>query len=55
MCYKIGNAKVANLEEDLNLRPGVYNMALSIFFIGYIVGKNKMGTLKSIDCNLLSS
>ncbi|KAF9354938.1 hypothetical protein BGX26_007190 [Mortierella sp. AD094] len=35
----IGNAKVANLEEDLNLRSGVYNVALSVFFIGYIIGE----------------
>ncbi|KAF8939303.1 major facilitator superfamily domain-containing protein [Dissophora ornata] len=35
----IGNAKVANLETDLNLKPGVYNLALSIFFIGYVLGE----------------
>ncbi|KAG9069229.1 hypothetical protein KI688_010126 [Linnemannia hyalina] len=31
----IGNAKVAGLEEDLNLSPSEYSWALSIFFIGY--------------------
>ncbi|KAF9110197.1 hypothetical protein BGX27_006663 [Mortierella sp. AM989] len=35
----IGNAKVANLEEDLNLESGAYNAALSIFFVGYILGE----------------
>ncbi|KAF9171907.1 hypothetical protein BGX20_006704, partial [Mortierella sp. AD010] len=33
----IGNAKVANLGEDLNLHSGVYNVALSVFFVGYII------------------
>lgn len=47
-----GNAKVANLEEDLDLRPGIYNTALSIFFVGYVIGKSEMGTAKSIKCNL---
>ncbi|KAF9332791.1 hypothetical protein BG006_004324 [Podila minutissima] len=56
----IGNTKVANLEEDLNLRPGVYNMALSIFFVGYIVGEipanimlKKMGPRKWITIVML--
>ncbi|KAG0288679.1 hypothetical protein BGZ98_004173 [Dissophora globulifera] len=35
----IGNAKVANLEQDLNLKPGAYNLALSIFFAGYVLGE----------------
>ncbi|CAO3563423.1 unnamed protein product [Mortierella alpina] len=35
----IGNAKVANLEEDLKLQPGVYHLACSIFYIGYIMGE----------------
>ncbi|KAF9435583.1 hypothetical protein BGZ76_005957 [Entomortierella beljakovae] len=35
----IGNAKVASLEESLGLRPGVYNTALSIFFLGYVIGE----------------
>ncbi|KAF9377253.1 hypothetical protein CPB97_010313 [Podila verticillata] len=35
----IGNAKVFNLEEDLQLRPGIYNTALSIFFVGYVIGE----------------
>ncbi|KAF9137234.1 hypothetical protein BGX30_010435 [Mortierella sp. GBA39] len=35
----IGNAKVAGLEEDLNLNPSEYSWALSIFFIGYIIAE----------------
>ncbi|KAF9359713.1 hypothetical protein BGX34_008200 [Mortierella sp. NVP85] len=35
----IGNAKVANLEEDIQLRPDVYNLALSIFYVGYVLEK----------------
>ncbi|KAG0010208.1 hypothetical protein BGZ80_001674, partial [Entomortierella chlamydospora] len=35
----IGNAKVANLGEDLKLHSGVYNVALSVFFVGYIIGE----------------
>ncbi|KAG0310546.1 hypothetical protein BGZ99_000306 [Dissophora globulifera] len=35
----IGNAKVANLEQDLSLKPGAYNLALSIFFAGYVLGE----------------
>ncbi|KAG9324802.1 hypothetical protein KVV02_004675 [Mortierella alpina] len=35
----IGNAKVANLEADLELQPGVYHLACSIFYIGYIMGE----------------
>ncbi|KAF9430432.1 hypothetical protein BGZ94_006909 [Podila epigama] len=35
----IGNAKIANLEEDLNLAPGIYNTALSIFYVGYVIGE----------------
>ncbi|KAF9932844.1 hypothetical protein FBU30_007175 [Linnemannia zychae] len=35
----IGNAKVAGLEEDLNLRPGEFNIALSIFYVGYVIGE----------------
>ncbi|KAG9324801.1 hypothetical protein KVV02_004674 [Mortierella alpina] len=33
-----GNAKIAGLETDLNLNSGLYNMAGSIFYIGYILG-----------------
>lgn len=40
MLYEKGNAKVANLEEDLQLRPGIFNTALSIFFVGYVIGKD---------------
>ncbi|KAG9324800.1 hypothetical protein KVV02_004673 [Mortierella alpina] len=35
----LGNAKVANLEADLNLTSGLFNMAGSIFYIGYILGE----------------
>ncbi|KAG0052482.1 hypothetical protein BGZ83_002512 [Gryganskiella cystojenkinii] len=35
----IGNAKVAGLEKDLKLDNGVYNLALSIFYVGYIAGE----------------
>ncbi|KAF9937007.1 hypothetical protein BGZ67_001729 [Mortierella alpina] len=34
-----GNAKVANLEADLDLTSGLFNMAGSIFYIGYILGE----------------
>lgn len=34
----IGNAKVAHLTEDLNLRlPDQYNQTLTIFFISYSI------------------
>ncbi|KAI9323600.1 major facilitator superfamily domain-containing protein [Dichotomocladium elegans] len=33
----IGNAKVAGLEADLNITDHEYTLALSIFFIGYIL------------------
>ncbi|KAF9991874.1 hypothetical protein BGZ65_013003, partial [Modicella reniformis] len=33
----IGNAKVAGLVEDLQLKPGMYNLALSIFYVGYVI------------------
>jgi hypothetical protein len=36
--YLLGNAKVANLEEDIQLKPDVYNLALSIFYVGYVLG-----------------
>ncbi|KAG0024541.1 hypothetical protein BGZ82_010430 [Podila clonocystis] len=32
----IGNAKIAGLPEDLKLTATEYNMALSIFYIGYV-------------------
>lgn len=35
----IGNAKVAGLETDLQLKPGHFNTALSIFYVGYILGE----------------
>ncbi|KAF9984903.1 hypothetical protein BGZ75_003535 [Mortierella antarctica] len=42
-CYldrvNLGNAKVANLEADLNLSSGLFNMAGSIFYVGYILGE----------------
>jgi MFS family permease len=31
----IGNARLENMEDDLNMVEGDYNMALTIFFIGY--------------------
>ncbi|KAI7881294.1 MFS general substrate transporter [Lichtheimia hyalospora FSU 10163] len=33
----IGNAKVAGLQEDLGMTGSEYNLALTIFFIGYIL------------------
>ncbi|KAF8979857.1 hypothetical protein BGZ46_004952 [Entomortierella lignicola] len=47
----IGNAKVARLEENLNLQPGIFNIALSVFFIGYVIGniqKSQPGNLKKL-------
>ncbi|KAF9141207.1 hypothetical protein BGX30_005266 [Mortierella sp. GBA39] len=35
----IGNAKVAGMEADLNLQPGEFNTALSIFYVGYVIGE----------------
>ncbi|KAG9064148.1 hypothetical protein KI688_003334 [Linnemannia hyalina] len=35
----IGNAKVAGMETDLNLQPGEFNIALSIFYVGYVIGE----------------
>jgi hypothetical protein len=34
----IGNAKVAGMETDLRLQPGEFNTAMSIFYVGYILG-----------------
>lgn len=31
-----GNAKIAGITEDLNITESEYNVALSIFFIGYV-------------------
>lgn len=33
----IGNAKVAGLQEDLNITDTQYNIALTVFFISYSV------------------
>ncbi|RHZ54286.1 hypothetical protein Glove_428g67 [Diversispora epigaea] len=33
----IGNAKLANIEEDLGLTGNQYNWSLAIFFIGYVL------------------
>lgn len=35
----IGNAKVAGMETDLNLQSGEFNTALSIFYVGYVIGE----------------
>ncbi|OAQ33048.1 MFS general substrate transporter [Linnemannia elongata AG-77] len=35
----IGNAKVAGMEADLSLKPGEFNTALSIFYVGYVIGE----------------
>ncbi|KAF9085591.1 hypothetical protein BGX23_009538 [Mortierella sp. AD031] len=35
----IGNAKVAGMEVDLKLIEGEFNTALSIFYVGYIIGE----------------
>jgi len=36
---QIGNAKVAGLETDLDLKSGEFNIALSIFYVGYVIGE----------------
>ncbi|KAI9727421.1 MAG: hypothetical protein M1834_008427 [Cirrosporium novae-zelandiae] len=33
----IGNAKIAGMQEDLNLDSGEYSLALIVFFIGYVI------------------
>ena len=33
----IGNARLAGLEKDLNMKGEQYNIALTIFFVSYIV------------------
>ncbi|KAI8137173.1 major facilitator superfamily domain-containing protein [Fennellomyces sp. T-0311] len=35
----IGNAKIAGLTEDIDMLESDYNIALSIFFVGYIVAE----------------
>lgn len=35
----IGNARLANMEEDLGMQPGDYNDALTIFFVSYAVAE----------------
>lgn len=52
---KKGNAKVFNLEEDLQLRPGIYNTALSIFFVGYVIGKDSNTPSLSLQYNAIAS
>lgn len=32
----IGNAKIANMDKELGLSPGQYNIALSIMFVSYV-------------------
>lgn len=36
-CVCLGNAKIEGLMEDLNLTGDQYNIAVSIFFIGYVL------------------
>lgn len=31
-----GNAKIAGITEDLHISESDYNVALSIFFVGYV-------------------
>ncbi|KAJ6066430.1 hypothetical protein N7499_001393 [Penicillium canescens] len=46
----IGNAKIAGLTEDLGLSGIQYNIALSLFFIPYVLlGESKPGTFLSTD------
>lgn len=33
----IGNAKIAGMEDDLNMTSGQYSICLVVFFIGYVV------------------
>jgi hypothetical protein len=32
----IGNAKLAGIVQDLHISPSDYNLALSLFFVGYV-------------------
>lgn len=32
----IGNAKLAGIVQDLHISPNDYNLALSLFFVGYV-------------------
>lgn len=39
-----GNAKIEGLEDDLKITPSQYNIALSVFFVPYVVlGKSPPG------------
>ena len=33
--FTSGNARLAGLEQDLNMTPGDYALALSLFFVSY--------------------
>lgn len=44
----IGNAKLAGIIEDLNMSQSDYNVALSIFFVGYVSRNDKNGTLSTM-------
>ena len=33
----IGNAKIAGMQDDLNLSSNDYSIALVVFFVGYVV------------------
>jgi hypothetical protein len=49
----IGNAKIAGLTEDLGLSGIQYNIALSLFFIPYVLlGESKPGTFVSNDLRI---
>ena len=39
---QIGNARIAGMEEDLNLTGNRYSIALLIFFIGYLLGEVRL-------------
>ncbi|ROT34488.1 MFS general substrate transporter [Sodiomyces alkalinus F11] len=41
----IGNARLEGMEDDLGMVPGDYNMALTIFFIGYAVAEPLTNTI----------
>ena len=44
----IGNARLENMEGDLNMVPGDYNMTLTIFFISYALAEPLTNALLKI-------
>lgn len=46
----IGNAKIEGMDTDLNLTGPQYNIAVSIFFIPYVIF-GKSAARQRCDCN----